>query len=1462
MWADTKTEGFEAATTTTTYNSTQTITTAKSDCGIAWSIYYGSPSTTSAITGSKSCLIRYYTADAKLGYAKTTTGIQGLSNVTFNAKVTNTGNKMGVWYSTDGENWTAIATDVTLTTSSASKSYDIPNSSSSTAYYVKIGLTTGSSTNKKDLIIDDVVFTYSTGPTTYSVTYDDNGATSGSVPEDNNEYEENNEVTILDNTGSLTKVGHAFGGWNTQANGEGTNYSAGDTFEITANTTLYAKWNPYTITAQSNNSNYGTVSLTGKVITGSPNSGYRYASPAYTVDPENSATVTQEGDAFTVTPSANTTVTINFEAIPTHTATFSVNDVPAFQDFAEGATITFPNNPADVNGKKFVGWVAEAIDGTTDDEPEFVTSATMSTSDVTYYAVFASVTPGSQTEVTDVLTTSTFGSPSSYGDWSGKSATDGSSAVYAGNSTTNGSSAIQIRSDNSNSGIVSTTSGGKLSKVVLVWNQSTTNGRVLNVYGSNTAYSKATDLYNNTKQGTLLCSSTKTNEAIGSEVELTIEGDYEYIGFRSNSGAMYINSISVTWVTVSPDTYSEYCTTVVAPAVEKPVITVAENPFLFSTTATITCETEGATIKYSYDGETWNDYSSALTITETKTIYAKAVKDENESSVAQVTATKNLATPTVTVSGDLTLDLDGETDVEAGTLTAAVIYNEEAVEGAVVAWSSNNADVATIDAETGAVTIKTTGTVTFTATYAGNSDYAEATGSKTVTVTDSKVPGSVGNPYTVAQAITAIQALPNNNATSEKYYVSGIVSAFYGDATGIMSASSKRYYISDDGTTENHLLVYNGKGLNNEAFSSDEDLLVGDRVTIYGAIQNYQGNTPEIASGNYLTSRTELPASDLTKTGDITLDYKNGATGADLTEYFTTSSTGAITYTVADETVIENAEELISALKVGTTTVTVSQAATLSYKAGEIVINVTVQDTREAATTIPAINISTLKVGDADGTISVVNPGKADEGVTFSFVSSDENVLLVNGTTYTVGEAGTTTVTVTATPSNANLYTSVVANFPVTVELATKTDTEISLATSGSTIYGTAKSVDFTITDGYDGEMDYTIDNAAIADVEIGASAITFTPKAVGTAVITISAPATATFNAADVEYTLTVTAPVGGENAPATESPVTLDFSDNTSWGFPTSKTVDENTYTDGDYSVVLTGTTGNGYYFFSQYNCLLIGKSGATIQLPSFDKVVEQIDVTGHSNASSTVKLNVFEGETAISTEVTGITSTQSFEVAEANQGANKTYTLKVTSAANAQIKNITFNFKNTTISAKLNGSGYATFCSHYPLDFTTTEGYTAWQITDIDGENITFSKIEGPIKGGQGILLKGTAGETVTLTSVDSDNEMSENLLFGTTAPTYITADTYYGLSGNKFVRVNAGTVPAGKALLPASVIPASARELTFIFEGDETTKITTTDFTDNGAWYSIDGRKLDKKPSSKGLYIKNGKVVVIK
>jgi uncharacterized repeat protein (TIGR02543 family) len=76
----------------------------------------------------------------------------------------------------------------------------------------------------------------------YTLTYDGNGGT-GSEPALTTEYPGGTNVTVLGNSGPLTKPGVAvFAGWNTAADGTGSNYVGGDTFNITQNTTLYAQW--------------------------------------------------------------------------------------------------------------------------------------------------------------------------------------------------------------------------------------------------------------------------------------------------------------------------------------------------------------------------------------------------------------------------------------------------------------------------------------------------------------------------------------------------------------------------------------------------------------------------------------------------------------------------------------------------------------------------------------------------------------------------------------------------------------------------------------------------------------------------------------------------------------------------------------------------------------------------------------------------------------------------------------------------------------------------------------------------------------------------------------------------------------------------------------------------------------------------------------------------------------------
>lgn len=79
-------------------------------------------------------------------------------------------------------------------------------------------------------------------PATVTVTYDANGA-SGGEPPASVSVELGSSVTA-ENMGTLVYAGFVFEGWNTQADGEGTFYAAGQVFAPQADMTLYAQWAP------------------------------------------------------------------------------------------------------------------------------------------------------------------------------------------------------------------------------------------------------------------------------------------------------------------------------------------------------------------------------------------------------------------------------------------------------------------------------------------------------------------------------------------------------------------------------------------------------------------------------------------------------------------------------------------------------------------------------------------------------------------------------------------------------------------------------------------------------------------------------------------------------------------------------------------------------------------------------------------------------------------------------------------------------------------------------------------------------------------------------------------------------------------------------------------------------------------------------------------------------------------
>lgn len=232
-------------------------------------------------------------------------------------------------------------------------------------------------------------------------------------------------------------------------------------------------------------------------------------------------------------------------------------------------------------------------------------------------------------EVTDYLNRATTGVTStSYASWSGK--TGDSGAVYAGQSA-GGNNSIQLRSKNSNSGIITTTSGGKVKKIVVVWNAATAKGRSLDIYGKNTAYASPTELYNTNNQGTKLGSIVYDGQNTTSTFE--VSGDYQYIGLRSKTDAMYLTSIRITWDKSSTGGEGQE-ETISAPVISPDQVAYNEGD---ECEVTITTQTDEASIYYTLDGTNPTSssipYDNPFTLTETTTVKAIAIKDDKSSDI-------------------------------------------------------------------------------------------------------------------------------------------------------------------------------------------------------------------------------------------------------------------------------------------------------------------------------------------------------------------------------------------------------------------------------------------------------------------------------------------------------------------------------------------------------------------------------------------------------------------------------------------------------------------------------------------------------------------------------------------------------------------------------------------------------------------------------------------------------------
>ncbi|MBR4193318.1 MAG: InlB B-repeat-containing protein [Oscillospiraceae bacterium] len=182
---------------------------------------------------------------------------------------------------------------------------------------------------------------------------------------------------------TFTHTNHGNTSYYKEANGSWTNVPNNGDFRIKA----YTDDASYTVTAVSNNTSYGTVSVNGNKITASPKTGY-YVSDAQVTS--GTATVSINGNVITVNASSDCTVKVIFAAKPQYTVTYKAlgNTLSSTTAYIQDV-INLPSTATAVDGYTFVGWTASTVAETTEKPSYYAPGAEYTvTANATLHALY------------------------------------------------------------------------------------------------------------------------------------------------------------------------------------------------------------------------------------------------------------------------------------------------------------------------------------------------------------------------------------------------------------------------------------------------------------------------------------------------------------------------------------------------------------------------------------------------------------------------------------------------------------------------------------------------------------------------------------------------------------------------------------------------------------------------------------------------------------------------------------------------------------------------------------------------------------------------------------------------------------------------------------------------------------------------------------------------------------------
>lgn len=655
-----------------------------------------------------------------------------------------------------------------------------------------------------------------------------------------------------------------------------------------------------------------------------------------------------------------------------------------------------------------------------------------------------------QETATDELTATTLNITSSYNKFATQTLSSGASydgAAYVG--TGKNYNGIQIKADQIKksfyTGIITSASGGTIKSITINFNSA--NSNTLGIYGKNTAYTTADDLFGSAA-GELIKSVPNSKTA----VTITPDKAYKFIGFKSNKGTIYIDKITIVWEKAS----STPTTTTTFGTDSRKTFTFTNGTLEGFTTPTATAtKSDDNTdlsnlIEYtSSDADivAVDSKTGELTFTNTKfgkaTITATLPKTDTYQTSTDSYVVENkdnhIATSLSFNGTDITLT-EGKTD--AGTDFTGYTATEANNIAGTITYAASGDAVATVNETTGAVTINATtyGTTTITATFtpADPTQYSGSTAK--YQITNKKAVDLSEIIFDVKTDKTSKQAQGKDQLTKSIVKIESTSAALggYGDYR-FYGGDNKTTFSLTDPTRVITSIKFIHSNTTGPNFTTDKNTY--DKAS--GTWTGYEESVTFTNPGTVIRNITQIIVTTAEKKAAPALSFAEATVTKELVAGTIDLQTitkpedldaSAITYASSDKETAEVSDGMIYMYKTGEVTITATSAATDKYAAGTASYKLVIEDNRTTDADFKFAAESYSEDLATDGIVTfnaanvLQNPNNLK--VTYTISPKDENVdidaptgdvIISKRGTYTITATGAATGTYKETTATCTL---------------------------------------------------------------------------------------------------------------------------------------------------------------------------------------------------------------------------------------------------------------------------------------------------------------------------------------------------------------------------------------------------------------------------------------------------------